>query len=96
MPIVAMNAKYHSSPQEDLYIAGIAFQSIRGIKMDGKVKFFDATKEFGFIKAEDGKEYYVNMDGLKQGVTIKDDDDEVSFDVEETDRGPRAVNVQKK
>lgn len=63
--------------------------------MDGKVKFFDGTKGFGFIVGDDGKEFFVHQSGLKAGVHLRDED-EVSFDVEEGDRGPKAVNVNKK
>ncbi len=62
--------------------------------MNGKVKFFDNTKGFGFIIGEDGKEYFVHISGLNEGAVINDDD-EVTFDVEQGDRGPKAVNVKK-
>lgn len=61
--------------------------------MKGKVKFFNRQKEFGFIAGEDGKEYFVHESGIKQGPI--DENDEVNFDVEEGDRGPKAVNVEK-
>ncbi|MBD3303998.1 hypothetical protein GF343_02545 [Candidatus Woesearchaeota archaeon] len=60
--------------------------------MKGKVKFFDTGKNFGFIAGEDGKEYFVHQTGLKEGVTIKEED-AVVFDVEQGERGPKAVNV---
>ena len=60
--------------------------------MKGKVKFFNVMKGFGFIAGDDGKEYFVHKTGLKSGVTIGEND-EVSFDVEQGDRGPKAVNV---
>jgi cold shock protein len=60
--------------------------------MKGTVKFYDNTKQFGFIAAEDGKEYFVHDSGLAEGVSIKDND-AVVFDVEQGDRGPKAVNV---
>ena len=62
--------------------------------MKGKVKFFNAGKGFGFISAEDGKDYFVHQSALKEGVVLNDND-EVTFDVEQGDRGPRAVNVSK-
>ncbi|MBD3310669.1 cold-shock protein [Candidatus Woesearchaeota archaeon] len=62
--------------------------------MKGKVKFFNTMKGFGFIAGEDGKEYFVHQTGLQEGVVIQDND-EVTFDVEEGDRGPKAVNVAK-
>jgi len=62
--------------------------------MNGKVKFFNADKKFGFIAGEDSKEYFVHASALDEGVTLVQDD-EVTFDVEEGDRGPKAVNVKK-
>ncbi len=60
--------------------------------MEGTVKFFNTMKRFGFIAGEDGKEYFVHESGLKEGVSIQEND-KVTFDVEEGERGPKAVNV---
>lgn len=60
--------------------------------MKGNVKFFNAGKGFGFIAGEDGKEYFVHQTGLVEG-TILHENDAVTFDVEEGERGPKAVNV---
>lgn len=60
--------------------------------MNGKVKFFNEMKGFGFIAGEDGKEYFVHQTGLTEGTTIKEDD-EVTFEVVEGDRGPKADKV---
>lgn len=62
--------------------------------MKGTVKFFNERKKFGFIAGEDGKEYFVHQTGLIEGVTLNENDS-VTFDVEEGDRGPKAVNVKK-
>jgi CspA family cold shock protein len=62
--------------------------------MKGTVKFFNDMKGFGFISGEDGTEYFVHQTGLKEGVSIRDDDS-VEFEVEQGDRGPKAVNVTK-
>ena len=62
--------------------------------MNGTVKFFNEMKGFGFIAGEDGKEYFVHQTGLGEGVTLHENDS-VTFDVEEGDRGPKAVNVAK-
>ena len=60
--------------------------------MKGNVKFFNESKGFGFIAAEDGKEYFVHISGLNEGVSIKDED-AVVFEVAEGDRGPKAIDV---
>lgn len=62
--------------------------------MNGTVKFFNEMKGFGFISGEDGKEVFVHMSSLDEGVTLYENDS-VTFDVEEGDRGPKAVNVKK-
>ncbi|MGM5487634.1 MAG: cold-shock protein, partial [Nanobdellota archaeon] len=60
--------------------------------MKGNVKFFNDMKGFGFIAGEDGKEYFVHVTGIKEGVTLQDND-AVEFEIEEGNRGPKAVNV---
>ena len=62
--------------------------------MKGKVKFFNKGKGFGFIAGEDGKEYFVHQTGLNDGVFLNEND-EVTFKVEQGDRGPKAVDVSK-
>ena len=51
-------------------------------------------KGFGFIAGEDGKEYFVHKSALGEGETLNENDS-VTFDVEEGDRGPKAINVAK-
>jgi cold shock protein len=65
-----------------------------GDTMKGTVKFFNNMKGFGFIAGDDGKEYFVHQTGLKEGVSLNENDP-VDFEVEEGDRGPKAVNVNK-
>ena len=62
--------------------------------MKGTVKFFNAMKGFGFIAGEDGKEYFVHKTALNEGVSINDED-AVTFDVVEGDKGPKASNVSR-
>ena len=62
--------------------------------MKGTVKFFNNMKGFGFIAGEDGKEYFVHKTGLKEGVSLNEND-AVKFEVEQGNRGPKAVNVSK-
>ena len=63
---------------------------------EGIVKWFSDKKGYGFISQEDGPDIFVhfssiNMDGFK----TLNEGDRVSFDVEESDRGPVAKNVSK-
>ncbi|MBN1274710.1 cold shock domain-containing protein [Candidatus Woesearchaeota archaeon] len=60
--------------------------------MKGTVKFFNEMKGFGFIAGEDGKEYFVHQSALPPGLALRERDD-VVFDSEQGDRGPKAVNV---
>ena len=63
--------------------------------MKGTVKFFNEGKGYGFVHSEkDDKDYFVHISGIADGVKITEGD-EVTFDVEEGDRGPKAVNVTK-
>ncbi|MBI5072565.1 cold shock domain-containing protein [Candidatus Woesearchaeota archaeon] len=62
--------------------------------MKGTIKFFNEVKGFGFIIAEDGKQVFVHKSALGEGVTLHENDS-VTFDVEQGDKGPKAVNVKK-
>ena len=58
----------------------------------GKVKFFNDSKGYGFIKEESSnKEYFVHVSGLID--EVKQDDD-VTFDLKEGKRGLNAINVK--
>jgi CspA family cold shock protein len=62
--------------------------------MKGKVKMFDASRGFGFITGEDGKDAYVHKTAIEGGATLAAGD-AVEYEVEEGERGPRAKNVKK-
>ena len=58
----------------------------------GKVKFFNESKGFGFIKDnESSKEYFVHASGLNDQIS---ENDEVTFDLQEGKKGLNAVNVK--
>ncbi|MCD7035828.1 cold-shock protein [Metabacillus sp. GX 13764] len=62
----------------------------------GKVKWFNAEKGFGFIEREDGDDVFVHFSAIQgEGFKTLDEGQEVSFEVEQGQRGPQATNVQK-
>lgn len=63
--------------------------------MTGKVKWFNATKGFGFIVGEDGKEVFVHFSAIQaDGYKTLEDGQAVSYDVNDGPRGPQAANVK--
>jgi len=60
--------------------------------MNGRIKFFNESKGFGFIaENETGKEYFVHATGLVDKVF---ENDEVSFELTEGKKGLNAINVK--
>lgn len=60
----------------------------------GKVKFFNAEKGFGFITSEDNKDIFVHYSAIEvDGFKTLEENQEVTFEVVESDRGPQARNV---
>ncbi len=62
----------------------------------GTVKFFNQTRGFGFISPEDGtKDVFVHISAVEQaGMGSLAEGQKVSFDTQQDDRGPKAVNLQ--
>ncbi|GEM66543.1 cold-shock protein [Sphingobacterium mizutaii NBRC 14946 = DSM 11724] len=59
---------------------------------EGKVKFFNNTKGFGFISPNDGgQDLFVHSTGLRENIRENDD---VIFDVERGQKGMNAINVR--
>lgn len=62
----------------------------------GTVKWFNESKGFGFIAAEDGREVFVHYTAITgDGFKTLVEGDSVSFDVEKGQKGLKAVNVVK-
>lgn len=63
----------------------------------GTVKWFDDKKGFGFIEqVNGGPDCFVHYSSIiAPGFKTLSEDDEVEFDVEENNRGPKAINVSK-
>lgn len=64
--------------------------------MKGKVKWFNAEKGFGFIVSEEGNDVFVHFSAIvADGYKSLEEGQEVTFDVENGERGQLAKNVVK-
>jgi CspA family cold shock protein len=63
---------------------------------NGIVKWFDSHKGYAFIEQEDGPDVFVHHSGINaSGYKSLNDGDSVTFNVEQGQKGPAAVNVTK-
>ncbi|MBC8591288.1 cold-shock protein [Wansuia hejianensis] len=62
----------------------------------GTVKWFNATKGFGFLSTESGEDVFVHYSAIQsEGFKTLDEGDQVEFEVVEGEKGPQATNVVK-
>ena len=63
---------------------------------NGTVKWFNNRKGFGFIQQEDGPDLFVHFSSINSdGYKSLNEGEEVTFEVEDGERGPKAVNVSR-
>ncbi|CAM4393470.1 MULTISPECIES: cold-shock protein [Saccharibacillus] len=62
--------------------------------MQGKVKWFNAEKGYGFIETEEGGDVFVHFSAIQiEGFKTLEEGQSVEFDIVEGARGPQASNV---
>ncbi|ALC90178.1 MULTISPECIES: cold-shock protein CspD [Bacillaceae] len=63
---------------------------------NGKVKWFNNEKGYGFIEVEGGEDVFVHFSAIQgDGFKSLEEGQEVSFEIVEGNRGPQAANVVK-
>lgn len=66
------------------------------MKQQGKVKWFDNEKGYGFISGEDGKDAFVHYSAINgKGFKTLEEGQKVEYEVVEREKGIQAVNVKK-
>ena len=64
--------------------------------MQGKVKWFNAEKGFGFIERDGGDDVFVHFSAIQSdGFKSLEEGQSVEFDIVDGARGPQAANVKK-
>ncbi|HKZ56534.1 MAG TPA: cold shock domain-containing protein [Thermodesulfovibrionales bacterium] len=64
--------------------------------MNGKVKWFNESKGFGFITREDGVDVFVHYTAIQgNGFKTLSEGQSVSFEIADGPKGPKAINVTK-
>jgi len=72
-------------------------KDVRGIAImpEGKVKWFNEKKGFGFIESDEGGDVFVHYSAIQNpGFRTLSENQRVSFDVEQGKKGPAATNVK--
>jgi CspA family cold shock protein len=65
------------------------------MSINGKVKWFNVTKGYGFIAREDNeKDVFVHSSAAKAANLNLNEGDALTFEVENGEKGPSAVNLQ--
>jgi len=63
--------------------------------MKGTIKWYNPRKGYGFILGEDGKDIFLHRTSVPAELQLKEGD-KVEYELEDTERGPKAINIKKK
>lgn len=64
--------------------------------MNGKVLWFNAAKGYGFIEADNGQKVFAHFSQIdSDGYKTLDENEDVTFDIVETDKGLQANNIKR-
>ena len=67
-----------------------------GMRIRGKVKWFNDQKGYGFIEHEGGKDVFVHFSSIQgDGFKSLSENQEVEFEIADGPKGPQAINVVK-
>ena len=66
-------------------------------KYTGVVKWYNADKGYGFISCNEGNDIFVHHSQIKEKGPNKDlhEGESITFDIQENEKGPMAINLQK-
>ncbi len=71
-------------------------ETVMGERLVGTVKWFNAAKGYGFIGREGGKDVFVHFSAIQgDGYRSLNEGEQVEFSIEDSPKGPQAVNVVK-
>lgn len=66
------------------------------MSVEGTIKWFNEKKGFGFIQQDNGPDVFVHYSSISEdGFKTLAEGQRVKFDIEEGNKGPKAVNVTK-
>lgn len=63
--------------------------------MNGKIKWYNRVKGFGFIESENGQDIFVHRTGLSNAYDELMPDMQVTFETKDSEKGLTAINVKK-
>ena len=75
----------------------IRFDEQKKKRLNGKVKWFSGAQGYGFIEREgEDKDIFVHFSAVRNaGLKYLKKGDQLTFEVENTDKGPSAINLRK-